>query len=187
MHRRQRSHSVNKTVNSCSAVPSKNKHTEFEKVKSYLNTLTEKLIFIEKISNRINKERQDLVSEMNYFYPIFNMWASNEPQLASFLQNIGSATEKDASAQTTLISSYVNVLGNPIKDFLSYIEVVQETVNKRDVYQNVYDVSMEELYKRRNEKDKVYFIKYFFAIGVLNILIKASKMSGFMIIIARNI
>lgn len=135
-------------------MPSKSRHTEFDKVKSYLNTLIEKLVCIEKISNRINKERQDLVSEMNYFYPIFNMWASNEPQLCSILQSIGSAIERDAAAQTALIASYANVLGNPVKDFLAYVEVVQETVNKREVYQNVFDVSIEELYKRRHEKDK---------------------------------
>lgn len=83
------------------------------------------------------------------------MWASNEPQLANLLQYIGSSIEKDASAQSALISSYTNVMGNPVKDFLSYVEVVQETLNKREVYQNVFDSSIEELRKRRNEKDKV--------------------------------
>lgn len=124
-------------------------------MKTYLSTLTEKLTNIEKISNRINKERQELVNAMNYFYPIFNMWASNEPQLANYLQCIASSVEKDAAAQNALIACYANVMGNPVKDFLSYVEVVQETVNKREIYQNIFDVSIEELTKRRNEKDKV--------------------------------
>lgn len=86
------------------------------------------------------------------------MWAANEPQLSNYLQCIGISIEKDAAAQNSLISCYANVMGNPVKDFLSFVEVVQETVNKREVYQNIFDASVEELSKRRIEKDRV--LKY---------------------------
>lgn len=154
LHRRQRTNCV-KHANNINSINPKNRHIEFDKVKSYLNILAEKLVSIEKISNRINKERHELVTEMNYFYPIFGIWASNEPQLANILQCIGNSIERDAVSQTAVISSYANVLGNPIKEFLTYIEVVQETVNKRDVYQSIYDISLEELNKKRDEKEKV--------------------------------
>lgn len=44
----------------------KNKVPEFEKAKEYLNALSEKLIMIEKISNRINKERQGKYSFLSF-------------------------------------------------------------------------------------------------------------------------
>lgn len=154
LHRRQRSNSI-KYTNNINSLNTKNRHVEFDKVKCYLNVLAEKLVSIEKISNRINKERHELVTEMNYFYPIFGIWASNEPQLTNILQCIGNSIERDAVSQTAVISSYAGVLGNPIKEFLTYVEVVQETLNKRDVYQSIYDTSLEELNKKRDEKEKV--------------------------------
>lgn len=40
---------------------------EFEKAKDYLNSLAEKLIIIEKISNRINKERLGIINNKRFF------------------------------------------------------------------------------------------------------------------------
>lgn len=128
---------------------------EFEKTKTYLGTLSEKLTCFEKMSSRINKERTDYISELNNYHPIFSCWACNEPELAELLELIGGALERSAAAQNALVQSYVNTIGNPIKDLLSYIEVVQETIKKRESYQYAYESSLDELNKRHAEKDKV--------------------------------
>lgn len=124
-------------------------------MKSYLTILTDKLSSIEKISNRINKERTDLISEINSFHPIFTKWAGLEPQLCTTLENIGNALERSSAAQSALVLSYNNSMGVPIKEFLQYIEVVQEALRKRESYQYAYESSLEELNKRHSEKDKV--------------------------------
>ncbi|KAJ8920098.1 hypothetical protein NQ315_011753 [Exocentrus adspersus] len=133
----------------------KNRHIEFDKTKTYLGTLAEKLSSIEKISNRINKERSEYVTELNNFHPIFTTWATTEPELSGMLQNIGSAVERGSAAQNALVQSYNSTIGNPMKDFLAYIDVVQETIRKRESYQYAYEVSIEELNKRHSEKDKL--------------------------------
>lgn len=131
---------------------------EFDKAKAYLSTLYEKLTSIEKISSRINKERQDLVHELNNFYPIFNIWALSEPHLAPYLKGIAHAIESSTLAQSNLIFSYSTSLGNPVKEFLIYVSVVQDTLKKREAYQCVYENSLTELTKRHTEKDQVIFI-----------------------------
>ncbi|KAI4460482.1 sorting nexin-4 [Holotrichia oblita] len=157
LHRRQRSNSE-KTKSSSSLTnytSLKYRHIEFDKMKAYLTTLTDKLIAIEKISHRINKEKQDLVSELQYFYPIFITWASTEKELGSILQCTASAIEKTANVQNNIILSYSNTIGNPIKEFVAYVEVVQETLQKRETYQSAYESSMEELSKKKTEKNKL--------------------------------
>lgn len=144
---------VNQVISSHSALKTTN--IEFDKTKSYLSTLTDKLSSIERISYRINKERQDLISDINNFYPIFTMWSANEPELAVTLENISHAIERSTAAQGALVHSYPNTMTNPIKDFLQYIEVVQETLRKRESYQSAYECSLEELNKRHGEKDKL--------------------------------
>ena len=128
---------------------------EFDKMKTYLNTLTDKLVSVERISNRVNKERVDMISELQYFYPIFTSWAATEPELANILQNIGHAVESTTHSQNDIISSYPNTIGNPIREFVNYIEVVQETLQKRETYQSIYETSIEELSRKKTQKDKV--------------------------------
>lgn len=93
--------------------------------------------------------------ELNSFYPIFTTWAKSEPELFPILQSIGSAFEKNTMAQNMLVQSYATVVGNPIRDFTTYIDTVQETIKKREAYQCAYENSVEELNKRHSEKDKL--------------------------------
>ncbi|XP_066249307.1 sorting nexin-7-like [Euwallacea similis] len=133
----------------------KNRHIEFDKMKLYLSILTDKLSAIERISSRINKEHTDLISELNNYYPIFTKWANLEPQLCTMLENIGNAHERSMAAQSALVHCYNGIMGVPIREFLQYIEVVQETLKKRESYQYTYESSLDELNKRHNEKDKL--------------------------------
>lgn len=133
----------------------KNRHIEFEKTKDYLNVLSEKLISIERIASRINKERHDFVIELQGFYPLFSNWSMSEAELALILQNIASAIEKCTFAQSAMICNYSNTVTNPIKEFLMYIDVVKDTLHKREVFQQFYETSLDELTKKRTEKDQV--------------------------------
>lgn len=159
LQRRQRSNSLNKPVGS-SLVGLKIHHTEFDKAKSYVATLSEKLVAMEKISSRINKERVELVGELTHFYPIFASWSGSETQLAPLLLGISHALEKCTAAQSGMISNYSSAVASPIKEFLQYVEVVHETLHKRDAYQSAFDSSNEELTKRRLEKDKVWKLTF---------------------------
>ncbi|KAF5292272.1 hypothetical protein FQR65_LT11235 [Abscondita terminalis] len=161
LYRKQRSHVNNKilmidnTSISSSRSSIKNRHIEFEKAKEYLNILSEKLISIEKIASRINKESQEFVNELQTYYPIFFSWATSEPNLSPILHNIANAFIKCKFAQSSLIYSYQNTMANPIKEFITYVDVVKETLNKRDVFQHVYNTSIEDLDKKREEKDQL--------------------------------
>ncbi|KAK9886027.1 hypothetical protein WA026_014813 [Henosepilachna vigintioctopunctata] len=133
----------------------KKRNIEFDKMKTYLLVLSEKLNCVLKISSRIIKERSEFITELNNFHPIFTTWATSEPELAVILQGIGHALERTASSQSILVQNYHSTMGNPMKDFLSYIDVVQDTLRKRESYQHAYENSMEELNKKHNQKDKL--------------------------------
>lgn len=139
---------------------------EFENTKSYLGNLSEKLICFEKMSSRINKEKTEYVNDLNNFHAIFSSWARHESDLSSFLQIIGSALERSASAQNALVQTYVHAIANPVKDLISYVEVVQETIKKRESYQYAYEASLDELNKRHAEKDKVRNFHYICCLGI---------------------
>lgn len=128
---------------------------DFENTKSYLSILSEKLLCFGKMSSHINKEKTEYVNELNNYHAIFSSWVRHEPDLSNFLQIIGSALQSSASSQNSVIQSNVHAIANPVKDLLSYVEVVQETIKKRESYQYAYEASLDELNKRYGEKDKV--------------------------------
>lgn len=65
------------------------------------------------------------------------------------------AIEKNSNANNELVTQQTSVLNTPIKEFLMYIECVKEVLSKRDSYQIVYENSVDELTKKRNEKENV--------------------------------
>lgn len=133
----------------------KSRMIEFEKSRDYLNTLSEKLMMIEKISNRINKERQDYITELNNFYPVLSWWSTSEPHLAPLLQSMANAVERTSAAQNDLVLQHSSIVTSPIREFMMYIDVVKDVLNKRDTYQILYENSVEELIKKRTEKESV--------------------------------
>ncbi|GLV44464.1 Sorting nexin 1 [Carabus blaptoides fortunei] len=133
----------------------KSRMIEFEKSRDYLHTLSEKLIMIEKISNRINKERQDYIIELNNFYPVLSWWSTSEPHLAPLLQSMANAVERTSAAQNDMVQQHNSVVTSPVREFMMYIDVVKDVLNKRDNYQILYENSVEELMKKRTEKESL--------------------------------
>ncbi|XP_060529682.1 sorting nexin-7-like [Cylas formicarius] len=155
---RQNSGSLHSSVSESTNPALKGNNFKFDRIKAYLNTLSEKLSSIEKISNRINKERIDLVAELTNFHPYFATWAESEPQLSDTLERVSGAIREDAESQSALIHSYPADLGYCIKEFLQYIEVVQATLKKREALQHTYQMSLEELNRKRADKEKLVAI-----------------------------
>lgn len=65
------------------------------------------------------------------------------------------AIEKHSSANNELVAQQNAIMNTPLREFLMYIDCVKEVLNKRDSYQVVYETSVEELNKKRNEKENV--------------------------------
>lgn len=106
--------------------------TTIDKNKTYLGTLVEKFNCLEKISNRIMKERNEYLNELNSFYPVFFTWSSVETELCPILKSIGDSFQTCASAQNVLVQSHHSVISNSIRDVLNYVEAVQEAIRRKD-------------------------------------------------------
>ena len=96
----------------------------------------------------------DYLIELHQLHPIFTLWAASEPELAPILLAMAKAIEKNASAHQKLLGS---VLCEE-KEYISYIDAVKDALNRRDSMQIEYEVTVDELTKRRLEKDQVRLI-----------------------------
>ncbi|CAG2067839.1 unnamed protein product [Timema podura] len=98
--------------------------------------------------------------ELHQLHPIFTLWSASEPELNPVLLALASAGERSAQAQHQVLVTYTPIIVQPLKEYLLYVEAVKETLTRRDSVQIEYELTQEELNKRRLEKDQVKLILY---------------------------
>ncbi|KAF7387299.1 hypothetical protein HZH68_012976 [Vespula germanica] len=155
IHRKSRGNMLVKMTDSLQNITSVNimkQHLpEFEQVRDYCTSLSQKLSTIDRIHHRIHKERQDYLLEMRQLHPIFTLWATSEPELAPILLAIAKAIECIAMAQRKLVEN----LPNAEREYVTYIDAVKNALSRRDSMQIEYEIIIDEIAKRRVEKDQL--------------------------------
>ncbi|XP_050532436.1 sorting nexin-30-like isoform X2 [Daktulosphaira vitifoliae] len=150
---RRMSNSLNTIANSYS---SRQIDYEFDPIRNHLQGLSEKLTMLEKVAQRIHKERKELCVESHQLGAAFIEWSSNEQSISVALSRIGHTITANSSAlRQNLINNFQNDWAQPLKDYVNYIECVRETLTKRDALQLQYEQSVLELEKKKADKDKV--------------------------------
>lgn len=84
-------------------------------------------------------------------HPIFNQWSTSEPELAPLLLAMAKASESNGLAHQKLVEN----IPNDEREYIAYIESVKDALARRDTMQIEYELTVEELSKRRSEKDQV--------------------------------
>ncbi|XP_071874279.1 sorting nexin-30 isoform X2 [Bombus fervidus] len=155
IHRKNRGNVLVKMTDSLQNIAStytmKQRHFEFEQIRDYCTALSEKLATVDKINHRIHKERQDYLLELHQLHPIFTLWATSEPELAPFLLAIAKAIECNAVAHQKLLENVTN----EEREYISYVDAVRNALSRRDSMQIEYEMTVEELAKKRLEKDQL--------------------------------
>ncbi|XP_012251856.2 sorting nexin-30-like isoform X2 [Athalia rosae] len=155
IHRKTRNNVLVKMTDSLQNMASvytmKQRHLELEQVRDYCVALVDKLLTIDKISHRIQKERQEYLMELHQLHPIFTLWASSEPELNPILIAIAKAVENNAVAHQNVLDSFPD----EIREYLAYIDAVRDTLVRRDAMQIEYELTVEDLTKKRQEKDQL--------------------------------
>lgn len=129
---------------------------EFDPIRNHLQGLSEKLAMLEKVAQRIHKERKELCVESHQLGAAFIEWSSNEQSVSVALSRIGHTITANSSAlRHNLVSTFISDWAQPLKDYVSYIECVRETLGKRDALQIQYEQSLMDLDKKKADKDKV--------------------------------
>lgn len=93
----------------------------------------------------------DYLVELNQFHPVFTQWSSTEPELSKTLQAIASAIDANASAHQKVLDSTVN----DEREYVAYIDAVKDALNRRDTIQMDFELTAEDLNKRRAEREQV--------------------------------
>uniref|UniRef100_A0A1B6EAX1 PX domain-containing protein n=2 Tax=Clastoptera arizonana TaxID=38151 RepID=A0A1B6EAX1_9HEMI len=135
---------------------SRNHEPEFKKIEEYVNVLTYKLSNLVRIGDRIYKERKDYCEELQQLKPVLLNWAKIESYLHSPLHCIATMIETcSTSLHINLIQQFHSNFSQPIKEYELYIDAVKEALNRRDALQLDYELSVEEMGKKKIERNNL--------------------------------
>ncbi|KAK0069849.1 sorting nexin-30 [Biomphalaria pfeifferi] len=143
----------------------KNRPPEFAVMHDYMTLLSDKLAVMDRISQRVAKEQNDYMAELLEWGPCYTLWANSEDQLTGALLTMSKAVDECVKAIKELIDDTDSKFAQPLKEYLLYTECIKLVLRRRDAIQNQYDMVVDELAKRRDEKENVKSSDQTYSIG----------------------
>ncbi|KAK3800106.1 hypothetical protein RRG08_015072 [Elysia crispata] len=157
---------VSESLNNMSAsYMMKNRPPEFALMHDYITLLSDKLGVMDRIAQRVAKEQNDYMAELLEWGPCYTLWANAEDQLAGALLTMSKALDECVRTIKELIDATDNRFAQPIKEYLLYTECIKNVLRRRDAIQNEYDSVIEEIGRRKEEKETIKTSDQTYSIG----------------------
>lgn len=133
----------------------RNRSPEFTVMGEYVQMLGEKLGSIERISLRILQESKDYVSELKTYSPAFRLWSNSETELTTPLSKMADGvdicTQSIEDQNTYQETDFLPF----VKEYSLYTESIKTVLKKRDQFQMEHELAVEELNKKKNEREQL--------------------------------
>lgn len=143
----------------------KNRPPEFSVMHEYVHTFGEKLASIDRITQRILKEQTEYVDELNEWSPVYTLWSNSEDKLTPSLLTMSRAIESTCSSIRDSIEEIEDAFCQPLKEYMLYTEAVKIVLRRRDAIQAEYDWTVDELNKKKDEREQVMVSDQSFSLG----------------------
>ncbi|XP_041474848.1 sorting nexin-30-like isoform X1 [Lytechinus variegatus] len=133
----------------------RNRSPEFTVMGEYVQMLGEKLGSVERISLRILQESKEYVGELKMYSPAFRLWSNSESDLTIPLTKMADCVDiciNSVEDQNTYQETDFLPL---VKEYSLYTESIKSVLKKRDQFQMEHELAVEELNKKKNEREQV--------------------------------
>ncbi|XP_071496918.1 sorting nexin-30-like [Diadema antillarum] len=170
-HRRQSSSLVSRMGSSLrtstTAALLRNRSPEYTVMGEYVQMLGEKLGSIDRISQRILNESKEYVGELKTYSPAFRLWGNSESTLSGPLGNIADAVESCSKSVEEMNTFQETEFTPLVKEYILYAESIKSVLKKRDQFQMEHELAMEELNKKKNEREQVKISDQNYSFGAI--------------------
>ncbi|XP_048255712.1 sorting nexin-30-like [Haliotis rufescens] len=143
----------------------KNRPPEFMVMHEYIHTFGDKVSVMDRIASRIVKEQTELLGELNEWAPVYTLWSNSEEQLSDTLVQMSRTIESTCQILKDIIDSTDDQLLQPVKEYILYTECIKAVLRRRDAMQMEYDMIVEELNKKKDEREHVKISDQTYSIG----------------------
>ncbi|XP_071851145.1 sorting nexin-7-like isoform X2 [Apostichopus japonicus] len=150
-----------------SAYMLKNRSPEYTMMGEYVHTFGDKMGSVDRISQRILKEQIVYQEDLTNYGPAYRLWSDWEVDLSDILNAFASSIDKCAKSMETLIQGQELYFVPLIKEYMLYAESVKTVLKKRDLFQVEYELAVEEITRKKNEREQVKISDQNYSIGAI--------------------
>ncbi|XP_033737677.1 sorting nexin-30-like [Pecten maximus] len=143
----------------------KNRSPEFTMMHEYVQSFADKLGVLDRISQRVSKEQGEYLLEMKDWGPIYTLWANSEDNLTTSLLAMSKAVDSSCDALKEVIERTEANFSQPLKEYTLYCDAIKAVLRRRDAIQMEYDMTIEELSKKKDEREQVKISDQTYSIG----------------------
>ncbi|KAL4235756.1 Sorting nexin-30 [Mactra antiquata] len=143
----------------------KNRIPEFTIMHEYIQAFGEKLGSIDRITQRIVKEEGEFHADLQEWGPIYTLWANSEDLLVNALLTMSKAVETSSLALKELIDATDDHFSQPLKEYILYAESIKAVLRRRDAIQSEYEMTLDELNKRKDEREQLKISDQTYSLG----------------------
>ncbi|XP_027881133.1 sorting nexin-30 isoform X2 [Xiphophorus couchianus] len=124
---------------------------EFSAMGEYLDTFSQKLGTIDRISQRILREQSEYLTELREYGAVYSTWAASEEQLQRPLEGVAGCVTTSCGALEDLSDNMSQDFLPVLREYVLYIESMKRVLRKRDQVQAEYEGRLEAAVLRKQE------------------------------------
>lgn len=120
---------------------------------NFIETFSQKINLIDKISQRIYKEERDYFDEMKEYGPIHILWSASEEELVDTLKGMAGCIEQCCKATEKRMAGLSEALLPVVHEYVLYSEMLVGVMKRRDQIQTELDSKVEALTYKKADID----------------------------------
>ncbi|XP_061589431.1 sorting nexin-30 [Cololabis saira] len=125
---------------------------EFCAMGEYLDTFSQKLGTIDRIAQRILKEQSEYLTEVREYAAVYSSWVVSEEELQHPLEGVAGCVSTCCGALEELSDNMSQDFLPVFREYVLYIESIQNVLRKRDQSQAEYEGRLEAAVLRKQEE-----------------------------------
>ncbi|XP_059530642.1 sorting nexin-7 isoform X2 [Myotis daubentonii] len=126
---------------------------EFTEMNDFIETFSQKINLIDKISQRIYKEEREYFDEMKEYGPIHALWSESEEDLADTLGGVASCLDRCCQATERRLCGLSEALLPVVHEYVLYSEMLMGVMRRRDHIQAELESKAEALTYKKADTD----------------------------------
>ncbi|XP_036378499.1 sorting nexin-7 isoform X1 [Megalops cyprinoides] len=134
----------------------KNRPEEFTAIQEYVDTFSQKITSLDKVTQRILKEQKEYLDELKEYGPVYTLWSGSEEELVEPLKGVASCIERCCREKEEQISHLSETLVPSLHEYVLCAETLKSVLRRRDNIQADYEAKNDMLANKKTDREVEY-------------------------------
>ncbi|KAG1951820.1 sorting nexin-7 isoform X2 [Pimephales promelas] len=131
----------------------RNRPEEFTDMQEYVDAFTQKIGSLDKVSQRIVREKKEHLEELKECVPIYTLWSQSEEELAEPLKSMAGCLDSCCKETEEQVKELNDHLIPALHEYVLCTETLKAVLRRRDNIQADFEAKTEALAMKKADKD----------------------------------